>query len=237
MTGLTDCGDIRHALGVYVLGAIEPAERSTVDSHLKDCADCREELAGLAGLPALLGRVPLADAERLALDSVEPKDLEEPSAELLDSVLRQVASRRRARRWRVITAAAAAAIIIAVGGGLAGGALISHGGTAIPGGVHTEAYLARGSNPVTHVSGAVYYAASGSGTRMQVQFMGMKAGTHCEFWLVTKSGQHLLVDSWNVIPGHEGHWYSLTSHVAPSQVKSFDVTAGNGPVLVSFPAT
>ena len=121
MTGLTDCGDIRHALGVYVLGAIDPAERAAVDSHLKDCADCREELAGLAGLPALLGRVPLADAERLALDSVEPKDLEEPSAELLDSLLQQVAARRRARRWRVIAVAAAAAIVIAVGGGLAGG--------------------------------------------------------------------------------------------------------------------
>jgi hypothetical protein len=236
MTGLTDCGDIRHALGVYVLGAIDPSERAAVDSHLKDCADCREELAGLAGLPALLGRVPLADAERLALDSVEPKDLEEPSAELLDSLLAQVAARRRARRWRVIAVAAAAAIVIAVGGGLAGGALSPHGGSSGPGGVNTVADLARGSNPVTHVSGAVYYTPSGSGTTMQAQFMGVKPGTHCEFWLVTKAGQHVLVDSWDVVAGHEGHWYQLSSHVPPDQVKSFDITAGNGPVLVSFPA-
>lgn len=236
MTGLTDCGDIRHALGVYVLGAIDPAERAAVDSHLKDCVDCREELAGLAGLPALLGRVPLADAERLALDSVEPKDLEEPSAELLDSLLQQVAARRRVRRWRVIAAAAAAAIVIAVGGGLAGGALIPHNGSSLPGGIQTEAYLARGSNPVTHVSGAVYYTPSASGTRMQVQFMGIKPGTHCEFWLVTKANKHLLVDSWDVVAGNEGRWYRLRSHVPPDQVKSFDVTSGNGPVLVSFPA-
>ncbi|HEY2687330.1 MAG TPA: zf-HC2 domain-containing protein [Streptosporangiaceae bacterium] len=236
MTGLTDCGDIRHALGVYVLGAIDPAERAAVDNHLKDCSDCREELAGLAGLPALLGRVPLADAERLALDSIEPKDLEEPSAELLDSLLAQVAARRRARRWRVVAVAAAAAIVIAVGGGIAGGALTPNGGSSGPGGVHTEAYLARGSNPVTHVSGAVYYTPSGSGTRMQAQFMGVKPGTHCEFWLVTTSGQHLLVDTWDVVAGHEGHWYQLNSHVPPDQVKSFDITAGNGPVLVSFPA-
>jgi hypothetical protein len=236
MTGLTDCGDIRHALGVYVLGAIDPAERTAVDSHLRDCVDCREELAGLAGLPALLGRVPLADAERLALDSVEPKDLEEPSAELLDSLLAQVAARRRGRRWRVIAVAAAATVVIAVGGGLAGGALSPHGGSSGPGGVNTVADLARGSNPVTHVSGAVYYTPSGSGTRMQAQFMGVKPGTHCEFWLVTTAGQHVLVDTWDVVAGHEGHWYQLSSPVPPDQVKSFDITAGNGPVLVSFPA-
>jgi hypothetical protein len=44
------------------------------------------------------------------------------------------------------------------------------------------------------------------------------------------------VDSWDVVAGHEGRWYQLRSHVAPDQVKSFDVTSGNGPVLVSFPA-
>ncbi len=51
MTGSADCRDIRHALGVYVLGAIDPAERATVDAHLSTCPECREELAGLAGLP------------------------------------------------------------------------------------------------------------------------------------------------------------------------------------------
>ena len=35
MTGSADCRDIRHALGVYVLGAIDPAERSMVDAHLE----------------------------------------------------------------------------------------------------------------------------------------------------------------------------------------------------------
>ena len=122
MTGLTDCGDIRYALGVYVVGAIEPAERAIVDAHLSQCPDCREELAGLAGLPALLGRVPREDAERLAFG---PEELEEPPAEMLDSLLSRVSARRRARRWRGITAAAAAAVI-AVGGGIAGGALMSH---------------------------------------------------------------------------------------------------------------
>ena len=66
MTGSADCRDIRHALGVYVLGAIDPAERATVDSHLSSCPECREELAGLAGLPALLRRIPVDEAQQLA---------------------------------------------------------------------------------------------------------------------------------------------------------------------------
>src|SRR5215469_8573548 len=127
----------------YVLRAIDPAERALVDAHLSVCHDCREELAGLAGLPALLGRVPLPDVERLALDETELRDLEEPPAELLDSLLGQISARRRARRWRGVLVAAAAAII-AIGGGIGGGVLISHG----QGGAFE---LVRGSSAVTHV--------------------------------------------------------------------------------------
>ncbi|MEV4252687.1 zf-HC2 domain-containing protein, partial [Spirillospora sp. NPDC049652] len=54
---MTDCGEVRTALGVYVLGAIDPPERARVDGHLTSCPACRDELAALAGLPALLGRV------------------------------------------------------------------------------------------------------------------------------------------------------------------------------------
>ena len=41
------CREIRPLLGVYVVGAIDPAERSTVDAHLAECQACRDELAGL----------------------------------------------------------------------------------------------------------------------------------------------------------------------------------------------
>ncbi|HTB54033.1 MAG TPA: zf-HC2 domain-containing protein, partial [Trebonia sp.] len=51
MTRQMDCAEARLSLGVYVLGAIDPAERALVDSHLAGCRDCRDELAGLAGIP------------------------------------------------------------------------------------------------------------------------------------------------------------------------------------------
>jgi anti-sigma factor RsiW len=227
MTGLTDCSHIRHALGVYVVGAIDPAERSVVDAHLSHCLNCREELAGLAGLPALLGRVPLADAERLALGDEE---LEEAPAELLDALMGQVAARRRARRWRVIAAAAAAAIIAVGGGGLAGGILMSHRPSTPP-------YLVRGSDQVTHVTAAVYYSPAKPGTRMQVQVTGIPNGTHCEFWVTTTTGRHLLVGGWTVNDYKSGNWYNASTSVAMSQLRSVDVSGANGKILVTVAAS
>ena len=229
MTGLTDCGDIRYSLGVYVVGAIDPAERATVDAHLSHCPDCREELAGLAGLPALLGRVPREDAERLAFGTEE---LEEPPAEMLDSLLAQVTTRRRARKWRVVAAAAAAAVI-AVGGGLVGGAVMTHD-HASPGGY--VSYLSRGADTRTDVTAAVYYHPDGSGTAMQVQVSGIKNGTHCVFWVVTSSGQHLWAGSWTVNGTDDGNWYPASSSTSMANVHGFDITGAGGHLLVKIPA-
>lgn len=232
MTGLSECNEVRQALGVYVLGAIDPAERSIVDAHLSQCLDCREELAGLAGLPALLGRVPYADAERLALGDEE---LEEAPAELLDALLEQVSSRRRARRWRGIAIAAAAAIIAVGGGGLAGGILMSHH-TPAPATAQDNSYLVRGSNTATHVSAAVYYSGKGSGTRMQVQVSGIPDGTHCQFWVTTATGQHLWAGGWTVSGSHDGNWYDASTTAAMGQLRSFDVSGAHGKILVRVAA-
>ena len=68
MTPTWDCTEARLSLGVYVLGAIDPAERTLVDAHLLTCRDCRDELAGLAGLPALLARVNPDEISRICAD-------------------------------------------------------------------------------------------------------------------------------------------------------------------------
>src|SRR5215472_16470153 len=56
------CAGIRSQLGVYLTGAIAPADRAEVVRHLATCADCRAELAGLAALPGLLRRPPVEAA-------------------------------------------------------------------------------------------------------------------------------------------------------------------------------
>jgi predicted lipoprotein with Yx(FWY)xxD motif len=67
------CAGIRPQLGVYLTGAIAPADRMAVVRHLTACAGCRAELAGLAGLPALLRRPPVqAAAQEPLTDNTEP---------------------------------------------------------------------------------------------------------------------------------------------------------------------
>ncbi len=57
------CAEVRLSLGAYVLGALDPADRSRVDAHLSGCPDCRDELASFAALPGLLGRVSRSEIE------------------------------------------------------------------------------------------------------------------------------------------------------------------------------
>lgn len=48
--------------GVYLLGALSPAERTGYAEHLAGCAHCLREVGQLAGLPGLLARNPAAAA-------------------------------------------------------------------------------------------------------------------------------------------------------------------------------
>jgi predicted lipoprotein with Yx(FWY)xxD motif len=67
------CAGMRPLLGVYLTGAIAPADRAVVVRHLAGCADCRAELAGLAALPALLRRPPVhAAAQAIERDDPPP---------------------------------------------------------------------------------------------------------------------------------------------------------------------
>jgi anti-sigma factor RsiW len=116
VTGGSECTGIRHMLGVYLLGAIEPAGRAAVDGHLARCRECREELAELAGLPALLGKVTAAEAGGLSPDEAEWNALfgPQPGTDLL----RLLARAGRARRGRGM-AVAAVMVLAAAGGAVA----------------------------------------------------------------------------------------------------------------------
>jgi predicted lipoprotein with Yx(FWY)xxD motif len=126
------CAGIRPQLGVYLTGAIAPADRVVVVRHLAACDGCRAELAGLAGLPALLRRPPVqaAAGQDLPADDTVPDytityypdagypDAGYPDAGYPDTgypdagrPVRRVARRRR--RWMLM----AAAFVLVVAGG------------------------------------------------------------------------------------------------------------------------
>lgn len=116
---MSDHDGAREALGAYVLGSLDGAERARVDAHLTGCSACRDELASLAALPGLMSR--LSAEEVLA-------DLLAPPGSLLPRTLAAVEQERasgqqRLRRWRgtalavsaLATAAALAAVLVLPG--------------------------------------------------------------------------------------------------------------------------
>jgi anti-sigma factor RsiW len=90
VSGHGSCGEVRQALAVYVLGAIEPADRDVVEDHLAGCTACRDQLAGLAGLPALLHRVAPQEAAAILADDTSSSHLDNlPSGPALRHQLAQ----------------------------------------------------------------------------------------------------------------------------------------------------
>jgi anti-sigma-K factor RskA len=224
------CREIRQLLGVYVVGAIDPAERAVVDDHLAECQACRDELASLAGLPALLSRVPLTDVERISLDPADLPEPAEPSSELLSSLVRRVSTRRRNRAWRAVAAVAAAAII-AAGGATAVVQLTAHH----PASVATQ--VASGTSRGGGVSAVVDYSATSWGTAMRVRVSGIPPGTTCYFWVIANGGR-TLARTWTVgtSPQHYGGpeptWYPASAPVASNSVNSFLLTWGSHALMI-----
>jgi hypothetical protein len=231
MTDITDmgspgCREIRQLLGVYVVGAIEPAERAIVDGHLSVCSECRAELGGLAGLPALLSRVPVADAERMVSGGFGDDEAELP-AELLSGLLGRVTARRRNRRWRSALALAAA-VAIAAGGTAT--VFSAHDHTDRPAVAQGVAQARNGQ-----VSALVRYSPPPwGGTAYRIAVRGIPTGTTCKFWVQSGDNHWSVAGTWTVGPGYGEHWYSMSSAVAAESVHGFQITSG-GKTVINIP--
>lgn len=234
-----DCAEARISLGVYVLGAIDPAERALVEAHLATCRDCRDELAGLAGLPALLARVSIEEAIALAATDDEPFPLAvgdtEPPRELLATVLDLTAARRRRRRWRDASLGVAAALIIAVGvfGGLRLGSSPTQPTSASQG-----LYVGTPNGPAQTATGQsgnmtakISYSPMGWGTELDAKVTGIPVGTNCQLWAIDSSGKRFLVGNW-VTDNVEGTvWYPGSTALSSKDISEFQVTVGHGPTI------
>ena len=109
-----ECANIRPQLGVYITGAIAPADRAVVVRHLASCERCRDELAGLAALPALLRRPPVQAAAQSSGENAAAHKQDAGEA-LLGRVLSQMARRRRRRRGALAAVAVVLAAVAATG--------------------------------------------------------------------------------------------------------------------------
>jgi anti-sigma factor RsiW len=237
MTPAWDCTDTRQALGVYVLGAIDPAERSHVDRHVTGCRECRDELAGLAGLPALLSRVSADEIGRISREDAEPVPADAaPPDDFVESLLSLTAARRRRnRRWQAV--AAAAAVVIAAAGAVAGLRLASGPAPAPPSASTPPAswQTARTASALRGITATVRYNKEPWGTAMDIQVTGVPNGTTCQLWVTDAQGVHLAAAGWTVANGDTAAWYPGSSWVPVSQVQGFDVTAGNRQLATFLP--
>jgi hypothetical protein len=236
MTPTWDCTDARVSLGVYVLGAIDPAERTLVDNHLVTCRDCRDELAGLAGLPALLARVNPDEISRIcADDTVRTATEDRPPGELIGTVLDLAEARRRRTRWRSLAAAAA---VVAIAGGLFGG--LSNMGTtqtvAVPvtagGGTWETVHTA---SSVTGATASIAYSRQLWGNAFEVLVDRIPIGTTCQLWVVHPDGTRTQVAAWTTSRDEGKVWYAGSMPSTDKPISSFQITANHQVLLTATP--
>lgn len=211
---------------MYLLGAIEPAQRAVVARHLASCRDCRTELAGLAGLPALLRRVPADELRRMLLDDAVSLVPGPPLTALIARVT-------RARRHRRHLAAATAVVagIAAISGWLGLRPLPRPPASAPP----WWTVMVESVSPVTRAGAAVRYAPEPWGTELQVRVTGIATGTRCQLWVTGPSGQHEDAGGWMVEPGRQAMWHPASVPFTASMLRSFQVAA-DSKILVTVKA-
>jgi hypothetical protein len=242
MTQTWDCADARLSLGVYVLGAIEPAERSLVDAHLTTCRDCRDELAGLAGLPALLARVNPDEISRICADDTVRTGTDrtvtedQPPEELIGTVLDLAEARRRRTRWHFLASAAA---VVVIAGGLFGGLASTGTSTQVVkvpvagGSVDWETVQA--TSKISQATASVSYAHQLWGEAFKVLADRIPIGTTCQLWVVHPDGTRTQVASWTTARDEGTVWYEGSMASTAGAISSFQITANHQVLLTATP--
>ena len=230
------CAEVRLSLGAYVLGALDPADRSRVDGHLAGCADCRDELASFAALPGLLGRVSRSEIES------EPVD---PGPQLLERLLSAAAAERRHdRRLRILTSVAAAVIALAAIGVSVGFGVTHSGHSTPPAAVPLASQTFTATNPQNGVQATITEVKKGWGASVQVSVLGVTAdlaGPSCQLIAVGPDGKTDVAASWSApVAGYTGVSKvnaSGSTALASKDITAFKVVGSDGQTLVWVPAT
>lgn len=186
---MTDHDDLRLSLGSYLVGALDPAARAVIDSHLRDCVDCRDELHQFSGLPGLLSRL---DADQLhAGVDVAPKSLLEGL--LAQALPIEMARRQRLHRWRSTSVVlSAAAVLIGV--------------LMVPSIIHAKplgkTYQLQAASATAPVTGSVTLVTKPWGTELMVSMKHLPAGSSCIAVVTGLSGAREIVSHWGPTASH-----------------------------------
>jgi anti-sigma factor RsiW len=215
----------------YVLGSLSSTERREFEGHMADCPSCREAVAQIGGMPALLSRLDLDEVAAID-DSDHISGVQEMSAEMLPSLLATVRWRRRRTRLLTWTAAAAAAVVLSISVlvGVAGTSPTSPPSQAIP------SALPMAQVGTTLLASTVSLSRQQWGTHIELKFVcTAPVDAHHDtvaLVVVGRDGIQSRLASWVAIPGHSATPTASIStpidQIAAVQV----VLADNGRVML-----
>ena len=215
----------------YVLGSLSSADRREFEAHMADCPSCREAVAQLSGMPALLSQL-----DRNEVAAINKSDhtsgVQEMSSELLPSLLATVRWRRRRARLVTWTAAAAAAVVLSISVlvGVAGPSPTSPPPQAI------ASALPMAQVGTTLLASTVSLSRQQWGTHIALKFVCMApVDAHHDtvaLVVVGRDGSQSRLATWVAIPGHTatptGSISTPVDQIAAVQV----VLADNGRVML-----
>jgi|SRR4051812_45524749 len=237
MTGRAshDCKEIEVSLGVFVLGALEPAERHAVEAHLADCPRCTAILAELAPLPGLLHRLdpigpdlqsrdlqpaqPLAPVQTLPLVPPELRD------RLLEAARADRAGQRR--RWAVAAIATAAVLVGVLLASQFPGVPWSHAGA-------NQTTVASATNAKTAVRADVRLRPDATGSELTLHLDGVAPEEHCSLVAINADGLRDVAATWEATYEGEAAVIGHTSF-PPDQIKQLAIVTDAGRTLVQVP--
>lgn len=211
---------LREAIGAYVLGALNAAERREIEQHLARCGDCAEELARLTPVSGLLGRVsePEVSADVFVM-----------SEDLLDGVVARLAGEERAlraqmARWR--TAALAACLM----------ALAVVVLTVAPWQQAPDRVMVAADPAVVAATAATGQAAAIAwewGTTVELQVEDLPQRGIYELWAIAEDGRRERAGTW----GETASGYAQVrgaSSIDRADLRRVEVTDREGRVILSF---
>lgn len=215
---MTDHDDARIALGAYVLGALEPAERHAVEGHLRACTTCRDELSRLSVLPPLLERLSVdeATASHHDVQGEVGRSLAELSAAEHSRVRRQV------RWWQ---AAAAALAMVAAVVALAAWQPWRQAPNRL-----VERVVAT-SEQGEDVRGTVAALAWEWGTTVEIEVEHLPPADAYEIWTVSRNGRRQKAGVWGPTAGSGARVRGASAIQRPNLVRVEVTSAGGAPLF------
>ncbi|MER7900439.1 zf-HC2 domain-containing protein [Streptomyces sp. NPDC096046] len=202
-------------VAAYALGVLDEAEAFRFEDHLMECPRCAAEVTefGATTRQLMLYR-------RATPRFVHP--VAQPGPRMLDGLLAEVATRRRAGRRRLMFALAASVVLAASVPGIA---MMAEGSA-------EERLTVAATDARTGVWAQVTTEDEESGSQVELKVKGASASRPCHLVIVGHDGTEETATSWHG-PGHDDEPDTMmaSSSMHPEDIARYEIRSVTGEVL------